>query len=29
MKKSFESSGVKAEAYVAKSDEGARIIGES
>ena len=29
MKKAFESAGVKAEAYVAKPDEGARIIGES
>ena len=29
MKKAFESSGVKAEAYVAKSDKGAKIIGES
>ncbi len=29
MKKAFESSGVKAEAYVAKPDEGAEIIGES
>ncbi len=29
MKRAFESSGVRAEAYAAKPDEGARIIGES
>jgi len=29
MKKAFESAGLKAEAYATKSDEGARIIGES